>query len=70
MESADCVRENNDIIRKAVSSLWDTKNCTFRKAEAIQNSNQGKLLNIDIHWYCLIKTDVFIYSITQLHSLK
>jgi len=60
-ESADCIRENNEIIRKAINFLWDKKSCAFRKADIILNTNQGKLLNTDIHWYCLIKKDVLLH---------
>ena len=61
MECADCVRENNEIIRKAINFLWDKKSCAFRKSDIILNTNQGKLLNTDIHWYCLIKKDVLLH---------
>lgn len=70
MESTDCIWENNEIISQAKSSLSDKMSYAFRKTEVIRNSNQGKLLDTDIHSYCLIKTDVFLNSITQLLSLK
>jgi hypothetical protein len=69
MESTDCIRENSEIIRKTIN--YETKNSpAFRKTEIILNSNQRKLLNSDIQWYCPIKTDALLPSVTQQLSLK
>jgi len=68
-ESADCIREN-EIIRRAINSLLDQISCAFRKTEIILNNNQGRLLNTDIQWYCLIKTNVLLHSVIQQLSQK
>jgi hypothetical protein len=64
MESANQVKRDNEIARKAINFLWVTQNCTYWNMAAVLNSNQCNATETEVLWYYINKTDVFFHVVT------